>query len=107
MLLGLSIALCAPQISGGVMLPVPLVVGIGAAVVAWAGGVLWMLARLPLRVALRWVMCANLVAAAAVALVSMSAATVLVVVAIVAIAVDVALFAASQAIALHRLPAHA
>ncbi|MFK4728822.1 hypothetical protein ROT00_03975 [Agromyces mediolanus] len=102
--LGAGVALWAVPIAPAVGLPVVLVVAIGVAVVLWAGIVAWMLARLPLRRALRFVMLANLAAALAVAAVSLAAATVLVVLAVLAVAVDVALFAVSQAVALRTLP---
>ncbi|MFD6054011.1 hypothetical protein [Agromyces sp. NPDC060279] len=103
--LGAAVALFAGPVAEAVRLPLPLVVVIGVAVVVWAGLVAWMLARLPLRRALRFVMLANLAAALAVGVVSTAAATVLVVLAVLAVAVDVALFAVSQAVALRRLPA--
>ena len=103
--LGTAVALGARQIAEGVALP-PLVIGAaGVAVVVWAGGVLWMLARLPLRRALGLVMVANVLAALAVGLVSATAATALIVGAVLAVVVDIALFATSQAIALISLPA--
>ena len=106
-LLGVGVAAFSAQIAEGVALPQPLIAAIGITVVIWAGSILWMLPRLPLRVALRLVMIANLLAAVAVAFTSIAAATVLVIVAIAAIAIDIALFATSQAIALRALPARA
>ncbi|UYO97186.1 hypothetical protein OED01_00195 [Microbacterium sp. M28] len=106
-LLGVGVALFSAQIAEGVALPQPLIAAVGITVVVWAGSILWMLARLPLRFALRLVMIANLLAAVAVAFTSIAAATVLVIAAIVAIAIDIALFATSQAIALRALPARA
>lgn len=103
-LLGLGVALFAERIASGIALTTWLVAAVGIAVVVWAGGVLWMLSRLPLRRALWLVMSANLLAALAVALVSTTAATVLVVIAVAAVAIDIALFAVSQAIALRALP---
>jgi hypothetical protein len=103
--LGLAVALFAGRIAEGVALPSPLIAATGIAVVVWAGGVLWMLARLPLRAALRLVMIVNVLAAVAVGFASATAATLLIVLAVVAVAVDIALFAASQAIALRTLPA--
>jgi len=78
-------------------------VAAGVAVVLWAGLILLMLARLPMRAALRLVMIANLLAAAAVAALSVTSAAVLVVLAVLAVAVDIALFAGSQAFALRRM----
>lgn len=75
----------------------------GVAVVLWAGLILLMLARLPMRAALRLVMIANLLAATAVAALSITSAAVLVVLAVLAVAVDIALFAGSQAFALRRM----
>lgn len=104
-LLGLGVAVFSGRIAEGVTLSPAVIAIAGIVVVVWAGGILWMLARLPLRTALRLVMVANLLAAVAVGFASVAAATVLVVAAIVTVAVDVALFATSQAIALRALPA--
>lgn len=103
--LGAAVAFFAGPIAESLRLPMPLVAAIGVAVVVWAGLVAWMLARLPLRRALRFVMLANVGAALAVGAVSLAAATVFVVLAVLAVAVDVALFAVSQAVALRGLPA--
>ncbi|MDO5068214.1 MAG: hypothetical protein Q4D96_13120 [Propionibacteriaceae bacterium] len=99
-LLGLALACSAGWVNQGVALPVPLIVVIGVAVVVWASGIVWMLTRLRLRLALRIVMVANTVAALAVGFVSVTAATPLAVIAVLAVAIDIALFAASQALAL-------
>lgn len=104
-ILGVAVALFSRQIADGVALPPLLVATAGIAVVAWAGRIVWMLARLPLRLALRCVMVANVLAAIAVGFASAAAATVLIVVAVVMVAIDITLFAASQAIALRALPA--
>lgn len=103
--LGIGVALSAPSISIALPLPAWAFVGIGTAVVLWAGLILLMLARLPIHTALLLVMIANLLAAVVVSAVSVMGAAVLVVVAGLAIAVDIALFAGSQAFALRRLPA--
>ncbi|MFB6609526.1 hypothetical protein ACFCVO_04360 [Agromyces sp. NPDC056379] len=103
--LGTAIALAAGWIAQGVALPPLVIAAAGVAVIVWAGGVWWMLSRLPLRRALALVMIANVLAALAVGFVSATAATVLIVVAVMTVAVDIALFAASQAIALRSLPA--
>lgn len=103
-LLGTVLTFGAPALTSAVALPTPVVRVAGIAVVAWAGIVLALLSRLRLRVALRLVMVANILAALAVAAVSTAAATTLVVLAVAATAVDVALFAASQAVALRSLP---
>ena len=103
--LGTAVALFAGQIAESIALPPQLMAAAGVAVVVWAGGVLWMLARLPLRSALRLVMGVNLLAAIAVGFASLSAATLLIVLAVVTVAIDIALFATSQAIALRALPA--
>ncbi|WP_325093872.1 hypothetical protein [Leucobacter sp. M11] len=104
-LLGVGLAAFSGKIAEGVAVPSALIATAGIAVVVWAGGILWMLARLPLRAALRLVMVANLLAAVAVAFASSAAATLLVIAAVVTVAVDIALFATSQAIALRTLPA--
>ena len=98
-------ALFAGRIAEGVALPTPLIATAGVAVVVWAGGILWMLARLPLRSALRLVMVVNVLAALAVGFASATAATPLIVLAVVAVAIDIAFFATSQEIALRALPA--
>lgn len=102
--LGIAVAMLAEQVAHGVALPPALITVAGIAVVLWAGGVLWMLSRLPLRTVLRFVMTANVMAAVAVGFVSVMAATVLIVVVVLTVAIDVALFATSQAIALRALP---
>ncbi|GAB2528578.1 hypothetical protein [Paramicrobacterium agarici] len=103
-LLGSGVALFADQIAQGVALSPLLIAIVGVGVVVWAGGILWMLAKLPLWFALRLVMVANLLAAGAVGFVSIAAATVLIIAAVIAVAIDIALFATSQAIALRTLP---
>ena len=103
--LGAAVALFTGQIAEGIALPALLIATAGVAVVVWAGGILWMLARLPLRSALRLVMIANVLAAIAVGFASATAATLLIVLAVAAVAIDIALFATSQAIALRALPA--
>ena len=102
--LGVALACSAGWVAHGVALPVPLIVGIGVAVVLWAAGIVWMLARLTLTSALHIVMVANTVAAVAVGLVSVTAATPLAMIAVLAVAIDVALFAVSQAVALRPSP---
>jgi hypothetical protein len=101
--LGAAVALFSGQIAEGVALPALLIAAAGVAVVVWAGGILWMLARLPLRSALRFVMVANVLAALAVGFASATAATLLIVLAVVTVAIDIALFATSQAVALRAL----
>lgn len=103
--LGTAVALGAGQIAHGVALPPLVIAASGVAVVVWAGGVLWMLSRLPLRRALGLVMIANVLAAIAVGFISATATAVLIVGAVLAVAIDIALFATSQAIALRALPA--
>jgi len=105
--LGTAVVLGAGWIAQGVALPPLVIVASGVAVVLWAGGVLWMLSRLPLRRALGLVMIANVLAAIAVGFVSATAATALIVAAVLAVALDIAFFATSQAIALRALPARA
>jgi hypothetical protein len=102
-ILGIGVAVAAPVIAGPLPLPVAAVVAIGVAVAVWAGVVLLLLARLPLRAALRCVLSANVVAAVGIAAFSTTGATVLLLLAVLAVAVDVALFAGSQAVALRRL----
>ncbi|UJP10715.1 hypothetical protein L2X99_03380 [Microbacterium sp. KUDC0406] len=103
-LLGAVVALGAAPIATVVMLPQPVILLAGITVVTWAGLVLWMLARLSIRIALRTVMGVNLLAAVLVGLCSAAAGPVLAAIGVLAIAIDVLLFAVSQALALHRLP---
>ena len=103
-LLGAGVALSAGRIAEMVAIPEPVIAGAGVTVVVWAGLVLWMLAKLRIRTALRLVMGVNVVAALLVAVGAVTAATLLAVVAVLAIAVDIAIFAASQALALRTLP---
>jgi hypothetical protein magn03003830 len=103
-MLGAAVALFSGRIAEGLALPAPLIAAVGVAVVVWAGGIVWMLARLPLRSALRLVMVANTLAAPAVGFASATAATVLIALAVVTVAIDIALFATSQAVALRALP---
>lgn len=103
--LGVLVAAGCGRIADAVAFPPLVIAAAGVAVVVWAGGILWMLSRLPLRLALRLVMTANVLAAVAVGFVSVAAATALIVLAVLAVAVDIALFAASQAVALRALPA--
>ncbi|MGX1576253.1 hypothetical protein ACX12M_09610 [Cellulosimicrobium cellulans] len=105
LVLGVVVAALAPSWAPALRVPVPVLAGLGVAVVVWAGAVVWMSARLPLRAALRTVMVANVVAAAAVAAFSATTAGVLVLLAVLAVAADVGLFAGSQAVALRRLRA--
>lgn len=101
--LGAGVALTAPSIATALPMPVWALVAAGVVMVLWAGLILLMLARLPMRAALRLVMVANLLAAAAVAALSITSAAVIVVLAVLAVAVDIALFAGSQAFALRRM----
>jgi hypothetical protein len=103
LVLGVAVAVAAPRIAAVVPVPAVVVAAIGVAVLAWAGMVTWMTARLPLRLTLLTVMIVNLVTATTIALFSITAAGVLVLLAILALAVDVAAFAGSQALALNRL----
>lgn len=100
---GVAVALWAQPLAVLMALPPGVLVVAGCAVVAWAGLVVWMVSRVKLRAALRLVMVVNIFAAMLVAAVSSVAASTLVVLAILAVALDVALFAASQAVALRRL----
>ncbi|KAM9862282.1 hypothetical protein ACI1US_01892 [Leucobacter sp. BZR 635] len=104
-ILGAAVALSAPSIAAVVALPQPVIAAAGVAVTVWAGLVLWMVVKLRIRSALRMVMGVNVLAALLVALCATAAGTLLALVAVLAIAVDVALFAASQAVALRTLPA--
>ena len=103
--LGALVALFAERIAEAIAAPQLAIAVAGLLTVTWAGAILWMGARLPLRPALRFVMVANLFAAGAVGIVSTAAVSGLVAIAVIAVATDVLLFAASQAIALRALPA--
>lgn len=102
-LLGAGVALTAAPIAEVVTIPQAVIVAAGVAVVLWAGLVLWML-RLRIRTVLRLVMGVNVLAAVLVAMCAVAAGTLLAVVAVLAVSVDIAMFAASQAVALRTLP---
>ena len=102
-LLGAGLAVAAPRVASAVGLPARVLTAAGVLVVIWAGLVVWLLARTPLRGALRLVMTVNILAAVAVATVSLAAAITLAALAVLTVAVDVALFAVSQGFALRRL----
>lgn len=104
-LLGAAIALSSGWIAESIALPQPLIATIGVVVVLWAGTVLILLGTLHLRAALRFVMVANILAALAVGLTSVVGASLFAALAVIAIAIDIALFAASQAIAVRAFPA--
>lgn len=104
-LLGAAVALGAAPIAAVIALPQPLIAVAGIAVMLWAGLVLWMLVKIRMRSALRTVMGVNILAAVLIAVCAVAAGTLLAVVAVLAVAVDVAIFAASQALALRTMPA--
>lgn len=103
-LLGAGVALSAAQIAEVVAIPQLVIAAAGVTVVLWAGLVLWMLVRLHIRTALRLVLGVNIVAVLLVAVCVVAAGSLLAVVTVLAIAVDIAIFAASQALALRTLP---
>ena len=103
LVLGVFVAGMASQIAAVVALPPSLLFATGVIVAVWAGLVLWMVARLRIRLALRLVMGVNVLAAALIAAAALTAASSLVALFVLAIAVDVALFALSQAIAIRKL----
>lgn len=105
LVLGVFVAAGSPQIATAVALPGPLLAAAGVTVAAWAGGVLWMVARLELRLALRLVMGVNVLAASLVAAAALTAAGALAAIAVLAVALDVALFATSQLIAIRKIDA--
>lgn len=102
-LLGAAVALWAEPIAEVIAIPQPLIAVAGVVVVLWAGLVLWMLMKLRMETALRTVMGVNILASLLVAACAMAAGTLLAAVAVLAVTVDIALFAASQALAL-RIP---
>lgn len=103
-ILGVGIAVSASSIADVISLPEPLIAVVGIIVALWAGLVLFLLARLQLRMALRLVLGVNILAALLIAVSAATAGTMLAVVAVLAIAIDVALFAASQIVALRCMP---
>lgn len=105
-LIGAAVVIAAPAIAALFPVPVWTLITAGIAVVLWAGLILVMLARLQLRTALRLVMVANLLAAAAVAAISALGATLFVLMAVLTVAIDIVLFAGSQAYAIRRLLTH-
>lgn len=105
LILGTLVATSAPQIATVVALPTPLLLTTGLIVVAWSGLVLWMVFRMRLRLALQLVLGVNVVAAALIAAAALTTSGALVAVAVLAIALDVALFAASQMVAIRRITA--
>ena len=104
-LLGAAVALGAGRIAEAVAIPQPVLVIAGVTVMLWAGLVLGMLLKLRLGLALCLVMGVNILAALLVAACTVAAGTTLAVVAVLTVAVDIALFAASQALALRAQPA--
>lgn len=106
-LLGCVVALTAGPLTQVVILPEAVLAAAGAVVVGWAGLILWLLARVPLRWTLRLVMAVNVFAATVVGAASAASATLFVAAATLAIAIDIALFATSQAVALQFPPARA
>ncbi|MFF2389905.1 hypothetical protein [Agromyces sp. NPDC058104] len=103
-LLGTAVVLSAGPLAELVRIPGVLISTAGLVIVLWAGVVIWLLAKLRIRTALRMVMGVNVLAALLVALCAVAAATLLAVVGVLAVAVDVAAFAVSQALALRTLP---
>lgn len=101
--LGVAMAIAAPLLLPVLQVPAPTIVLAGVAVMIWGGAVVWMVARLPLRVALRVVLAANVSAACALATYSTAVAGPLLILSVLAIAADVGLFASSQGVALRRL----
>lgn len=104
---GLALAIGADLVAQGVALPSPVVVAAGIVVVVWGLAVVWLPSRLGLRPALRFVMAVNVVAALAVAILTVLASGVWAALAIIAVALIVALFAVSQSIAVGRMRAAA
>lgn len=101
--LGTGVALRAGPIATVIAIPQPLIAAAGITVVLWAGLLLWML-KLQMETTLRTVMAVNILAALLVAVCVAAAANILAVAAVIVIAVDIAIFAASQALALRTLP---
>lgn len=103
-LLGVLITASAPLASSSLALHPLLQAGIGVATAVW-GGYVWMASRsVPLRSHTRFVMVANIAAAAGLATTGLVAGTVILSVAALVLAIDVAAFAVSQGIALRRMP---
>ena len=102
-ILGAGVVAAAPVIADVLSVSVWAPVVAGTLVVVWAGLIRAMLKVLSMRAALRVVLCANVVAASAIALVSGIGNSIFISLVVLAIAVDVGLFAGSQAVALRRL----
>lgn len=100
---GAAVAILSGRIAEVVALPAGIILAIGITVVAWAGLVEWMRAKLPLTRALRIVMIANIAASVAVAAAALAASTAAAVVVILDLAICIVLFAVSQAVALRKL----
>lgn len=100
---GVTLVALAPWISPRVDLAAALVVSLGVAVVVWAALVAWMAQRFPRRRAVTITMCANVIAALAVAALAPAVSGLIVTLVVIAIAVDVGAFATSQAVALRRI----
>lgn len=105
LILGLLVVGMAPQIATVIALPRLLLLATGVSVVAWAVLVLWMSARIRVRRALQIVLAVNIIATLLIATASVTAASAVVVLVVLATALEVALFAASQAIAIRALDA--
>lgn len=103
LLVGATIRATAPAVSTATGLPPGVVIAGAAAVILWAAAVAVMERRLPIRLALRVVMVANLAAVTLIVSVSALGAALLVVVSLLAIAADVGGFALSQYVALRRI----
>ena len=103
LILGAFVAVAAPQLATAIALPALLLTVTGVVVVAWSALVLWMVSRTRLRSALRLVLCVNILASALIVAASFTASSALVGIAVLAVACEVALFAVSQAVAIHRL----
>ncbi|MBL3700341.1 hypothetical protein [Leucobacter luti] len=102
-LLGAAVAVGAAPLSTVIALPHAVITSAGIVVVIWSGLVLWMLMKLRIRAALLTVLGVNILATALVAVSATAAGTFLAAIAVLAIAVDIAIFAASQVLALRAL----
>lgn len=96
-------AVSAPQISQVLALPVALIFATGSIVTIWAALVFLMVQRMQLTLALRLVLGVNVLATLLIIAASAAATEAPIALAVLAIAFDVALFAASQLIALRAM----
>lgn len=102
LVLGVVVAVAAPLVESPTGLSAPLLLAIGIAAAGWGVLVWWSSERWPLRLTLRCVMVANLVASGALAVTGLVAGPVALMIGAAVLSIDVAAFAVSQGVALRR-----